>query len=336
MSVMRVEEIRVGNRARKDYRDMAALVASIAERGLLQPLGVWPDGTLACGGRRLTAVQQLGWETVPVHILTGLDDLVSRLKAERDENTCRFDLLPTEAVAQGIEIERLEREAAKQRQARGRKQGSRYPCSDCGEVFEQPVWHCPVCAHHWHEQDTACPNCQRPRSGKFPEREERGQTRDKVAEAVGMSGKTYEKAKAVTVNGCEELKEAMDSGTVSVSAAAAIACLPQDEQREVLAEGPEAAVERAKEIKEERKRSREAVEVKHSHSDRLYAWQRSVAVETEVIDLRLGGIESMLADREKWDWSVVRGQILPALEDLEKTISRYRKEIENAVPQKDT
>jgi hypothetical protein len=80
------------------------------------------------------------------------------LQAERDENACRKDLTPSEAVSIGRPIEELERKPARERQ------GTR----------------------------TDLPQ----HSGNFPEGD-KGQTRDKIGSVVGMSGRTYEKAKAV-------------------------------------------------------------------------------------------------------------------------------------------
>ena len=34
-----------------------------------------------------------------------------------------------------------------------------YACKDCIETFTAPVWHCPVCAHHWPDGRTECWNC---------------------------------------------------------------------------------------------------------------------------------------------------------------------------------
>jgi ParB-like chromosome segregation protein Spo0J len=164
---MKVADVRAGARHRRPGRQIDALKASIAARGLLQPLAVWPDGALACGSRRREAVRQLGWETVPVHVLTGLDDLLARLKAEADENTCRLDLLPSEAVALARKIAVHEEEAAKGRQQKGGKKAGRGRPTGSGNLPE------PVA-----EEDA-------------------GDTRDKVAEVVGMSGKTYEHARAV-------------------------------------------------------------------------------------------------------------------------------------------
>lgn len=39
-----------------------------------------------------------------------------------------------------------------------------YQCADCAEWFLFPVWHCPHCDHHYHDQDSACGNCHEPRN----------------------------------------------------------------------------------------------------------------------------------------------------------------------------
>lgn len=32
-------------------------------------------------------------------------------------------------------------------------------CDTCGEAFDVPVWECPECGHHNHEEDDECGNC---------------------------------------------------------------------------------------------------------------------------------------------------------------------------------
>jgi ParB family chromosome partitioning protein len=159
-----LEEIKVGERSRKDMGDVQALADSIREVGLLHPIVIAPDKTLIAGQRRLEAVKLLGWEQVPVRVVTGLEDTVQALRAERDENECRKEFNLMEAVALGRRIETLERAAAKERQAQaGPAEG---------------------------------PGKKENGGGTLPEAV-RGDTRDKVAKAVGMSGRNYEKAKAV-------------------------------------------------------------------------------------------------------------------------------------------
>jgi ParB-like chromosome segregation protein Spo0J len=115
-----ISEIMVGPRVRRDMGDLDALAASIADVGLLQPIVVKPDGTLVAGQRRLEACKRLGWDDVPVHVVRTASDALKALKAERDENTCRKDFTPSEAVAVASGIEPLERQAARERQAAGR------------------------------------------------------------------------------------------------------------------------------------------------------------------------------------------------------------------------
>src|SRR5581483_9929268 len=116
---------------------------------------VTPDRALVAGERRLAAVKRLGWETVPAHVVEDLEEAALLLKAERDENTCRKDFTPEEAVALGQALEALEKPKARERKKQGGKAG--------GQA-----------------------------SGKLPQASDAGRTRDKVAEAVNMSGRTYE------------------------------------------------------------------------------------------------------------------------------------------------
>src|SRR5262249_11179798 len=127
--------------------------------GLLQPITVTPSHQLIAGERRLEAAKRLGWETVPVYVVANLAEASAALRAERDENTCRKDFTPSEKVALGEALEALERQAAKRRQRDGGRAGGK-----------------------------ACGNLPQASAGK---------TRDRVGEAVGMSGRTYERAQAV-------------------------------------------------------------------------------------------------------------------------------------------
>ena len=87
-------------------------------------VAVTPEFQLVAGERRARAVRDiLGWESVPVHVVHGLDDALRLLQAERDENTQRLPFTPTEAVALGRQLERLELAAARQRQRGGGRRG---------------------------------------------------------------------------------------------------------------------------------------------------------------------------------------------------------------------
>lgn len=77
-----------------------------------------------------------------------------------------------------------------------------------------------------------------------------GATRDLAAKAAGFgNGKTYEQAKAVVENAVPELIEAMDSGRVSVSAAATLSELPKSEQVAITKKDQKSIKAQAKKVK---------------------------------------------------------------------------------------
>lgn len=77
-----------------------------------------------------------------------------------------------------------------------------------------------------------------------------GRSRDKAAEAVNVSHASIDAATEVLDKGTPDLARLVESGEVSVSAAAAVASLPLPEQEEVVAAGPSEIRKRAKEIRE--------------------------------------------------------------------------------------
>lgn len=115
-----------------------------------------PDNRLIAGYRRIKAFQLLGKDEIPHRVIADLEDYLAL--AERDENTCRLDFTPSEAVEAGKRIEPLERKMAKERESPG---------------FNQ----------------------YRVVTEKFSVTT--GRALDKVSNAVGMSRPTYTKAKKV-------------------------------------------------------------------------------------------------------------------------------------------
>lgn len=92
---VRIADIVVGDRYRKDLGDVAGLAASIAAVGLLHPPIVTPDNRLVCGYRRLRACESLGWDEVEVRVFEPADLLL----AEHDENEFRKAFTVSERVA---------------------------------------------------------------------------------------------------------------------------------------------------------------------------------------------------------------------------------------------
>lgn len=157
---MKISDIKIPkNRTRQKMGDINSLAISMATVGMLQPVAIDENNQLIAGMRRIKAAQQLGWTDIDVAIIKNLDDLYSRLRAERDENVCREPFTPSEAVAIAESIRPMEEQAAKER--RTKTQG-------------------------------------RPKTGvKFAPVYDKGKSGDKTAEAVGMSRPTLEKARAV-------------------------------------------------------------------------------------------------------------------------------------------
>jgi ParB family chromosome partitioning protein len=113
----RIDSITVGVRHRKDPGDLNALMKSIEEVGLLQPVTITPDGVLICGWRRLEALRRLGRRTLNVWVRSGISDQLSHLLAQQDENEQRKPLSPVETARLYAEIKLLEQEDAQRRMA---------------------------------------------------------------------------------------------------------------------------------------------------------------------------------------------------------------------------
>jgi len=115
-----VDSIVIGFRHRQDLGDIDALMHSIEQHGLLQPITITPDGVLVCGRRRLEAVKRLGWRTLKVWVRSGLSDELSRILAQQDENEQHKPLTPLEEAALFDELSRVLTEDAARRQEQSR------------------------------------------------------------------------------------------------------------------------------------------------------------------------------------------------------------------------
>jgi len=96
VAVIAIAEVRLEDRHRTDFGDVESLAQSLREVGQLQPIVVTSDLRLIAGGRRLAAARLLGWPEIEAKIAHDLTDAAALLRAERDENTCRKSLTPTE------------------------------------------------------------------------------------------------------------------------------------------------------------------------------------------------------------------------------------------------
>jgi ParB-like chromosome segregation protein Spo0J len=72
--------------------------------------------------------------------------------------------------------------------------------------------------------------------------QKKGKARDKAGEALGVSGKSVDMAVKVLTDAVPEIISAVESGELAVSAAAVVADMPHDQQRQIVASGGAAAV----------------------------------------------------------------------------------------------
>jgi ParB-like chromosome segregation protein Spo0J len=111
-TTMKIADIEIGSRARRDMGNIQALADSIKAIGLLQPIGVNQANVLVFGERRLRACQHLGWTEIPVWEL----NLTHILQAEFDENEIRKQFTVSERAALADALLEEEKVAAKERQ----------------------------------------------------------------------------------------------------------------------------------------------------------------------------------------------------------------------------
>lgn len=113
---IKIDDVVVGKRVRKDMGDMDKLVSSMKELGLLTPIGIDENNSLVFGGRRLAAAQILGWKTIEAKIID-----CDKLIAERDENDTHKHFTYTEriAIAAALDARLSERHGTNQYAERG-------------------------------------------------------------------------------------------------------------------------------------------------------------------------------------------------------------------------
>jgi hypothetical protein len=173
-NLIRLSDIKIGNRYRRDPGDIASLAESIRALGLLQPIALSPGRDFIDGVRRLEAVKRIGEQTIACHLVRGLDDL-ELLQAGLDANVCRKDPSPLEAWEMGQAIWNLEASAAKHRQREGGRRGGKM--AGKGRPKE---------------------NRLTGNVGK-PKRRHDGETVERIARLVNMSARTYRKVEEVVV-----------------------------------------------------------------------------------------------------------------------------------------
>ncbi len=103
---VRIDDIRIRKRVRKDLGDLSQLMESMKKFGLLSPIIVNGKRELIAGHRRLEAARRLGWKTVTVSVVNRESDL-EKLEMEIEENIQRKEFTPDELAEGYVALEKL-------------------------------------------------------------------------------------------------------------------------------------------------------------------------------------------------------------------------------------
>lgn len=98
---MKISDVKIGTRFRKDLGELSSLVESIEKQGLLQPIGVTKDNELVFGMRRIEAYKLLERDEIEARIV----NVTSILEGEFAENEIRKRFTLDERVAIGKAVE---------------------------------------------------------------------------------------------------------------------------------------------------------------------------------------------------------------------------------------
>jgi ParB-like nuclease domain len=200
---MKIADIRLGDRHRRDMGDLGALAESIRKQGLLSPIGVTPANDLVFGERRLRACRDiLGWHEIEARTV----NVESIVAGEYAENEIRKQFTTSERVAI---LEAMKRTRG------GDRRSQDFQTQNFG--FE----------------NNSMPSEPCTRSSDI----------EQHARHAGFGNEqTAREASAVVRHGVPELVAALDRGDLRINPALLIARRPAEEQRAILAlEKPERA-----------------------------------------------------------------------------------------------
>lgn len=110
--ILKISDVKVGQRARDEFGDMESLVNSIREHGLLHPIVVDSDYNLIAGCRRLLACEQIGQTEIEAKVLEDISEKELRI-LELEENIRRKDLTELEKSKNLVELAEIKEQELK-------------------------------------------------------------------------------------------------------------------------------------------------------------------------------------------------------------------------------
>lgn len=105
--IVKIEDIKVKRRIRKDLGDLEPLKDSLRIYGLMNPITLNSKYELVAGERRLQAAKELGWERINAVVLDSSVDKIHQLEMELEENNQRKEFTDEELLVGYKRLERL-------------------------------------------------------------------------------------------------------------------------------------------------------------------------------------------------------------------------------------
>ena len=104
---VKIDDIKIKKRIRRDLGDIEALKESLRLYGLLNPITLNSKYELIAGERRLEAAKSLGWERINAIVLDNNVDKIRQLEIELEENNQRKEFTDEELLDGYKRLEKL-------------------------------------------------------------------------------------------------------------------------------------------------------------------------------------------------------------------------------------
>jgi len=104
--LVRISEIQIKKRIRKESGNIKELSESMNIHGLMNPIVLTREYQLIAGFRRLESAKKLGWENIEANIIDA-PTKIKKLEMEIEENIHRKDFTPDEIVDAYTKLEKL-------------------------------------------------------------------------------------------------------------------------------------------------------------------------------------------------------------------------------------
>ena len=104
---VKIDDIKIKKRVRRDLGDLEALKESLRLYGLLNPITLKSKYERIAGERRLEAAKSLGWERINAIVLDNNVDKIRQLEIELEENNQRKEFTDEELLDGYKRLEKL-------------------------------------------------------------------------------------------------------------------------------------------------------------------------------------------------------------------------------------